>query len=159
MLDSSSDSVVIAKKDQVSYLNDEAWRFLGCMGSREEVQDYSQVVCLDRDSGREVPLVEQLKTTLLVLDGRLRQFKKTHVLEQLIEMATSPACLLELAPIDNSKNPEWKDPEAQVPVIKLKPEEARINGVFFDTRIKTHNFNRRRQVVIMFTNVSAVKEL
>lgn len=68
VLDSSSDSLVIAKKDSVHYLNNEAWRFLACKGNRDDFDDYSQVMCVDKSSGEEVPLIEQLKNYLLILD-------------------------------------------------------------------------------------------
>lgn len=38
-------------------------------------------------------------------------------------------------------------------------ERKAINGVFYDVRIKTHYFGGQRQVVFVFTNVSAEKEL
>jgi hypothetical protein len=38
-------------------------------------------------------------------------------------------------------------------------ERKPINGDFYDVRIKTHYFGGQRQVVFVFTNVSAEKEL
>jgi hypothetical protein len=38
-------------------------------------------------------------------------------------------------------------------------ERKPINGIFYDVRIKTHYFGGQRQVVFVFTNVSAEKDL
>ena len=38
-------------------------------------------------------------------------------------------------------------------------EAPNVNGVYYDVRIKTHYWGTQRQVVFVFTNVSAEKEL
>ena len=40
-----------------------------------------------------------------------------------------------------------------------KSGQVESNGVYYDVRIKTHYFGTERQVVFIFTNVSAEKDL
>jgi signal transduction histidine kinase len=129
------------------------------------------VYCLDQASCSLLTPVDQLIGFLVKIDSRLAKIKKEVFLETLIEMATDEPMLLQLhnnfddhcAAADDED--ELTSAQARVKENFKKLAEQReaerkpINGIFYDVRIKTHFFGGQRQVVLVFTNVSAEKEL
>jgi hypothetical protein len=131
---------------------------LNCQGDRHEIDDYENLVCKDKETGAKLAATDQLKNYLLTQDHRLAKIKPQFVLNQLIEMSPSDAKLLQMVDFDTTKRPEWRASSAAALAAPSK-EQPKINGIYYDTRLKSHNFSGQRQAVLVFTNVSAEKEL
>jgi hypothetical protein len=123
--------------------------------------------------------VEQLVRILVNIDGRLASIPQDVFLETLINLATDEGMLLQMFQTFDPKKcaeeelkaqelsrgnaritiEEIKVEEKPAPAMFNEAERKPINGVFYDVRIKTHYFGGQRQVVFVFTNVSAEKDL
>lgn len=98
--------------------------------------------------------LEQLINFLCAVDKRIANIDKDSFLPEMIMMATDEAMLLHMhqglaSPCDE---PDENEKQEQQP-------DEKFNGVYYDVRIKTHYFGTNRQVVFVFTNVSAEKDL
>ena len=78
----------------------------------------------------------------------------------MIQLATDDAMLLHMhqgltSPCNEDEDEGAEGKEAQ----EVKTSDKNFNGVYYDVRVKTHYFGTQRQIVFVFTNVSAEKEL
>lgn len=115
--------------------------------------------------------LEQLINFLTSVDRRIALIDKESFLTEMIALATDDAMLLHMhqglaSPCDvedenaeeaAAKAEEKKKEEENKPV--EQGQSSQFNGVYYDVRIKTHYFGTQRQIVFVFTNVSAEKEL
>lgn len=108
VLDTLPDAIIIANKQDISYLNQEGWKFLKCQSAMADVVDMASVFCIDAISCAAVRPVEQLIKYLCEIEGRLKNIPKSNFLNALIEMATDETIMLQFycsenCPDDNNE--------------------------------------------------------
>ena len=162
MLDSLPDGIIIADPKQISYLNQEAWKLLGCQSTSDECLNIEDIVCMDVKNCSILTPLEQLINFLVAVDKRIANIDKDSFLTEMINLATDEAMLLHMHQGLASPCDQEVDDEGNL-IVKQgedkQEEDPDFNGVYYDVRIKTHYFGTQRQVVFVFTNVSAEKGL
>ena len=181
VLDTLPDGIIIADSNQINYLNHEALKLLGCQATSDECTNIEDIFCLDVKNCSILTPLEQLINFLTAVDHRIADVNKDCFLSDMIQMATDDAVLLQMhqglaSPCDDievienegqgaatgkDEKPEElaEGGEGEQNSVNQGPEGQNINGVYYDVRIKTHYWGTQRQVVFVFTNVSAEKEL
>lgn len=118
--------------------------------------------------------LHQLINFLTAVDHRIADIDRDSFLNDMIQLATDDAMLLHMhqglvnpcdeesendiagsgveASGDQPKKKSWEERQKE-------DADADFNGTYYDVRIKTHYFGTQRQIVFVFTNVSAEKGL
>lgn len=96
MLDSLPDGVIIADSKQISYLNQEAWKLLGCQSTSDEMTNIEDVVCLDIKNCSILTPLDQLINFLVSMDVRIADIDKDTFLAEMIQLSTDEAMLLHM---------------------------------------------------------------
>ena len=96
VLDSLPDGIIIADSKQISYLNQEAWKLLGCQATSDECTHIEDIVCLDIKNCSILTPLEQLINFLCAVDHRIADIDKDCFLSDMIQMATDDAVLLHM---------------------------------------------------------------
>lgn len=150
MLDSLPDGVIIADSKQISYLNQEAWKLLGCQATSDDCINIEDVVCLDIKNCSILTPLDQLINYLTAVDRRIANIDKDVFLFEMLQMATDEAVLLHMhqglaSPCDERK---YNETEQKEPLTKDEGANAadkdNFNGVYYDVRIKSHYFGIQR---------------
>ena len=158
MLDSLPDGIIIADNKQINYLNQEAWKLLGCQSNQEECTNIEDIVCLDtKNCSMSTPL-DQLINFLTAVDHRIADIDRDSFLSEMIELATDDAILLHMHqglvnPCDEDSENEVGAGEDDSPDGDQSPSKKRksaelqnqeadpdFNGTYYDVRIKMHYF-------------------
>jgi len=146
VLDSLPDGIIIADSKQISYLNQEAWKLLGCQATSDDYINIEDVVCLDIKNCSILTPLDQLINYLTAVDKRIANIDKDSFLFEMIQIATDEAVLLHMhqgliSPCDDR---QYNETEQKEPLIKEEVPSAgdkdNFNGVYYDVRIKTHYF-------------------
>lgn len=169
VLDTLPDAIIIADTDQPNYVNEEA---LSLLNSSLELKDCQQredvggVKCVDPESGQETTLTKQLVKALTTIDGRLAEVEPENFFKTIIDIATDKAVLLHLHDLgkkqgerSNELDQERENSSFKQMASQHGSERKTINDAIYEVRIKRHFFRGKRQVVIVFQNVSAEKQL
>ena len=96
VLDALADGIIIADSNQINYLNQEAWKLLGCQATSDECTNIEEVVCLDIKNCSILTPLEQLINFLCAVDKRIANIDKDSFLSEMIMMATDEAVLLHM---------------------------------------------------------------
>ena len=94
VLDELPDGVIIADIDNISYLNQEAWKLLGCQAREEDPETINDIMCIDVKSCSVNTPLDQLINFLVNVDKRIAKIDRPVFLRDMIEMATDDALLL-----------------------------------------------------------------
>ena len=103
--------------------------------------------------------LEQLITFLVNIDGKLANINKDKFLQNMINLAKEEAILLHLHQGEAAECGQDESYESSKDVDREKEKKSINDGVFYDIRIKAHVVQDEQQVIFVFTNVSAEKDL
>ena len=96
VLDSLPDGIIIADSKQINYLNQEAWKLLGCQATSDECTNIEDIVCLDVKNCSILTPLEQLINFLTAVDHKIAEIDKDCFLSEMIQLATDDAVLLHM---------------------------------------------------------------
>lgn len=96
VLDSLPDGIIIADSKQINYLNQEAWKLLGCQSTQDDCANIEDIVCLDTKNCSIMTPLEQLINFLTAVDRRIADIDRDSFLSDMIQLATDDAMLLHM---------------------------------------------------------------
>ena len=116
VLDSLPDGIIIADNKQISYLNQEAWRLLGCQSTQDEYTNIEDVYCHDSKNCSILTPLDQLINFLCAVENHIANINKETFLTEMIQLATDDVMLLHMhqglaspCNVDESEGTEGKE--------------------------------------------------
>ena len=138
------DGVVVTDEKDITYINQEAWKIMGCMAISNDINSIEDICCIDIDNGSILQPLEQLIAFLSKYDSRLKRLTRTNFIGELMKLTKNEPLSLNLNLLSASGESKRKD---------KKPQRI------FDVRIKSNMACDKPQLMFFFSDVTPEKEL